>query len=221
MATAKVTKHILEAYKSVRRAEERTQEKLDALLETNAHYKLFEHDEQHPYYILASSGKSTLADFEELVAAVMDWQDSSRSISEELDVLQARQIVDETEVDDDLDALRLIKRNTLTEADAAEKLLLLCGAANRTASRAETSFINYELAKLHGKRYVKRHKESPEVSVTPECRAAFRKVKKMGKVLRDCGNGVSTIREELEKKQVLRGLSGQPKDVLIEMLLKP
>jgi len=221
MATAKVTKHILEAYKAVRRAEQQTQYKLDALLETNAHYRLFEHDEQHPYYILASSGKSTLAGFEELVAAVMDWQDGGRSISEELDVLKARQIVDETEVDDDLDALRLIKRNTLTEVDATEKLLSVCGATTGTASRSEASSINYELAKLHGKRYVKRHKESPEISVATECRAAFRKVKKMAKVLRDCGNGVSTIREELEKKQVLRGLSGQPKDVLIEMLLKP
>ena len=81
--------------------------------------------------------------------------------------------------------------------------------------------INYELEKLHGKRLVKRHKESPEVKAAPECRAAVREVKKLGKVLRDCGNGNSTIRRELEKKQVLLGLSGQPKDVLIELLLKP
>jgi hypothetical protein len=222
MATAaRTTKHIIQAYKAVRRAEEQTQAKLDALLETNALYKLFEHEQQHPYYKLADAANNTLIEFEMLVAGVMEWTLSSGTISEELDKVKARQIVDEEEPDDDLDALRLIQPNTLTEAETADKLLSVCRSATGTASWAETSLINHELEKLHGKRLVKRHKETPEVKVAQECRAAVREMKKLCKVLRDCGNGSSTIRRELEKKQVLLGLSGQPKDVLIELLLKP
>jgi hypothetical protein len=220
-AAARATKHIIQAYKAVRRAEEQTQAKLDALLATNAQYIIFEPDTRHPYYTLASSGNNTLNAFEELVAGVMDWQDGGSTISEELDKVKARQIVNEEEPDDDLDALRLIQPKTITEAEAADKLLSACRSATGAASWAETSLINHELEKLHGKKLVKRHKESPEVKAAPECRAAVREMKKLGKVLRDCGNGNSTIRRELEKKQVLLGLSGQPKDVLIELLLKP
>lgn len=218
---ARASKHIIQTYKSVRRAEEQTQAKLDALLETNTLYKLFEPDEQHPYYSLASSGKRTLNDFEMLIAGVMDWQNGGSKISEEMDKKKARQIVDEEEADDDLVALRLIQPITMTEVEAAEKLLNVCRAAIGTASWCETKMINYELEKLHGKKLVKRHKESPEIKAAPECRAAVREMKKLGKVLRDCGNGNSTIRRELEKKQVLFGLTGQRKDSLIELLLKP
>lgn len=85
MAAAKATKHIIQAYKAVRRAEEQTQAKLDALLATNAQYIIFEPDTRHPYYTLASSGNRTLNAFEELVAGVMDWKDGGSTISEELD----------------------------------------------------------------------------------------------------------------------------------------
>lgn len=220
-AAVKATKHIIQAYKAVRRAEEQTQAKLDALLETNALYKLFEPDTRHPYYTLASAGNNTLIVFEELVAGVIDWQDGGSKIGEEMDKVKARQIVDEEEPDDDLDALRLIQPKTITEAEAADKLLSACRSATGAASWAEISLINHELEKLHGKKLIKRHKESPEVKAAPECRTAVREMKKLGKVLRDCGNGSSTIRRELEKKQALLGLSGQPKDVLIELLLKP
>lgn len=217
-AAARATKHIIQAYKAVRRAEEQTQAKLDALLATNAQYIIFEPDTRHPYYTLSSSGNNTLNAFEELVAGVMDWQDGGSTISEELDKVKARQIVDEEEPDDDLDALRLIQPKIMTEAEAMEKLLYVCRSATGTASRVEASMINYELEKIHGKKLVKRHKESPEVKAAPECRAAVREVKKLGKVLRDCGNGSSTIRRELEKKKVLLG---QTKDMLVELLLKP
>ena len=64
MATAaKTTKQIIQAYKAVRQVEALTQAKLDALLETNTLYKLFEPDTRHPYYVLADVGKNTLAAF--------------------------------------------------------------------------------------------------------------------------------------------------------------
>lgn len=83
------------------------------------------------------------------------------------------------------------------------------------------SFDRPTRATLHGKRNVGRHKEAPERKITTECGAAVREIKKLAKELRDFGNGSGTIRSELEKKQVMRGLSGQGKDAVIELLLKP
>ena len=111
MTTAvKTTKHIIQAYKAVRRVEELTQAKLDALLETNAFYKLFEPDTEHPYYVLASAGQNTISSYEALIAGVLDWTIGSGTIAEELDKAKARLIVDDEKAeDDDLDALRLIQ----------------------------------------------------------------------------------------------------------------
>ena len=221
MATAaRTTKHIIQAYRAVRQVETLTQAKLDVLLETNALYKLFEPDTRHPYYVLASAGQSTLATFEELIAGVLDWTEDAGTIGEELDKVKARQIVNDEPTDDDLDALRLIQPVAMTEAEAADKLLSVYHSASSAWSKSGSGMINADLAALHGKRNVGRHKESPDLKITTECGAAVREIKKLAKELRDCGNGTSTIRRELEKKQVMRGLSGQGKDAAIEMLLK-
>jgi hypothetical protein len=222
MATAaKTIKHIIQTYKAVRQLETLTQAKLDALLETNALYKLFEPDTRHPYYVLASTGQDALASFEELIAGVLDWTINAGTICEELDKAKARQIVNEEAVDDDLDALRLIQPVAMTEEEVANKLLTVYHSASSAWSKSSSSIINTDLAALHGKKLVARHKEKPELKITTECGTAVREIKKLVKELRDCGNGSSTIRRELEKKQVMRGLTGQSKDSAIELLLKP
>ena len=111
-AASRATKHIIKAHKALRQAAEITQQKLDALLATNARYKLFEHDEKHPYYALADAGSQALKKFELLVAGVMDWLDGGSTIGEELDKAKARQVVDGTEADTDLDALCLRRLNS-------------------------------------------------------------------------------------------------------------
>ena len=98
----RATKQILPAYKAVRCVKHLTQRKLDALLETNPRYKLFEHDAQHPYYTLATCGQNTLTVYEELIAGVMNWAVDSGTISEELDRLKAWQIVNDEAVDEEL-----------------------------------------------------------------------------------------------------------------------
>jgi hypothetical protein len=224
MATAaRTTKQIIQAYKAVRKVETLTQEKLEALIETKGLYKLFEYEEQqkHPYYLLEASGANALASFEELIAGVLDWKVDSGTIGEELDKVKARQIVKGEATDDDLDALRLIQPVAMTEAEGADKLLSVYQSASSAYSWSGAGMINGELAKLHGKKNVALHKETPELKITTECGAAVRELKKLAKVLRDCGNGSSTIRRELERKQVNRGLTGQSKDAVIEMMLKP
>ena len=189
MATAaRTTKHIIQAYRAVRQVETQTQAKLDALLETNALYKLFEPDTRHPYYVLASAGQSTLAAFEALIAGVLDWTVDAGTIGEELDKVKARQIVNEEPTDDDLDALRLIQPVAMTEAEAADKLLAVYHSASSAWSKSGAGVINADLAALHGKKNVSRHKESPELKITTECGAAVREIKKLAK---NCGTSAT------------------------------
>lgn len=219
--TAKTTKYIIETYKAMRQVEILTQAKLDALLETNPLYKLFEPDTRHPYFALASAGRSTLDTFEALISGVLDWTIGCGTIAEELDKAKARQIVDDEKAEDeDTDALRLIQPVAMTEAEAAENLLSVYHSVSSVWNQSAAGVLNAELSKLHGKKNVVRHKETPELKITKECSAAVREIKKLSKELRDCGNGSSTIRRELEKKQAMRGLAGQGKDVVIDFLLK-
>jgi hypothetical protein len=211
MATLKRTiKQIIQTDKSLRLVRDLTQKKLDALLETNPLYKLFEPDTRHPYYVLAETGQNPLNAFEALIAGVLDWKIGSGSIKDELEEV----------ADEDSQALILINPVVMTEAEAADQLLsaLLSVASTRDKTRA--SVINRDLEELHGKKNIKRHKESPELEIAKDLTAAVREIKKLAKVLRDLGNGCSTIRRELEKKQVMRGLSGQGKDYWIDTLLK-
>jgi hypothetical protein len=220
-AAARTTKDIIQAYRAVRRLESLAQAKLTTLLETNALYKLFEPDTQHPYYALASAGENMLAAFERSIAGVREWMIGSGTIGEELDKVKARQIVNEEAEDADLDTLRLIQPVAMTEAEVADKLMSAYYSACAVWVKAKESVIKAELSDLYGKKNINLHREKPEVKLTKEANAAIRLILKTAKQLRDYGNGNSTIRVELEKKQVMRGLSGQAKDALIELMLKP
>jgi len=218
-AASRATKHIIKAHKALRQAAEITQQKLDALLATNALYKLFEHDEKHPYYALADAGSQALKKFELLVAGVMDWLDGGSTIGEELDKAKARQVVDGTEADTDLDALRLLQPNLVSVADAAKLLLSVYQSALVAESWSSAAATKFALAEMHGKRNITKHQETPEVKVATECRTALRELKKLCKVLRDYGYDGSTVGKELERQQVMRGLTGHSKDMSIETLL--
>ncbi len=222
MATAaKTTKQIIQAYRAVRQVKALTQAKLDALLETNALHKLFEQDIQHPYYALADAGKNTLAAFESVISGVQEWTIGSGTIAEELDKVKARQIVNEEAEDAELDALRLIGTVAMTEAEAADKLISAYYSACAVWIKVKESVINAELSDIYGRKNISRHKENPEIKITKEANSAIREILKTAKQIRDCGNGTTTIRRELEKKQVMRGLSGQGKEAVIELFLKP
>lgn len=211
MAAVKRTiKQIIQTNKSLRLVKDLTQNKLDALLETNPFYKLFEPDTQHPYYLLAESGQRQLDAFEALIAGVLNWKIGSRTIRAELTAVG----------DEDSNALLLINPVVMTEAEAADQLLSVWLSVESTRVDARSRVINGDLAVLHGKQNINRHKESPELEIEKELTASVREIKKLAKLLRDLGNGVSTIRRELEKKQIWRGLNGEGKDYWIDTLLK-
>jgi len=219
-SASKAAKHIVAAYKAVRLVDTVTQAKLTALLDSQAFFRIFDTGDEHPYYALASNGQSVVTVFEELVAGLQDWQIGGSSIVQELDKLKERKIANGNDTDDDLDALRLIDCSTITEGQAASKLVNVYFAATVVWSNSDVSVINSKLSNVYGKRYISKNKEQPEMKIARECGAAVRELRKMSKVLRELGNGNSTIRDELEKIQIERGLSGMGANSVITFLLK-
>jgi hypothetical protein len=216
---ARATKQIIQTYKAVKLAEMQTQAKLNALLTTNAQYIVLEHDSTHPYFALVDVGKRLVADFETLTAGVMNWPIDSGTIAEELDYVKGRQIVNDELSDADVDALRALQSNQMTEAQAAQQLITLFLCSSDVWSKSEPANINYALEQLHGKKLVARHKEKNEQKITKECRAAMTAIKKLAKELTVCSAGQSTIRQELEKILAVK-LSNGRSDGVIEFLLK-
>ncbi len=206
MATAKqITKQVIKTYTAVVQVKDATQQKLDGLLATQASYTLFENDETHPYYSLASSGSVLLAYYEDLIGGLKGWKIGSGTLEDELDKLRAAEIVNDAEPDSALDALRQIKPKRLNAENASEKLMANWFAATMIWSRADNAVTKWELEKRHGKRNVGRHLEVPLLSINPLCRAATKEVKKLATMLLDVVKGKTTIRQELERKQLLKG----------------
>jgi len=218
-SAARMAKHLVQTNQAVRLAQQSTQSKLDALLQTNPLYKLFDHDPTHPYYELAAAGQRMLSEYEHLVAGLLDWTLGTRTIGQELAMAKERQVASGQIVDVDLNTLLKVNPLVIAEVEVAHTLVALYGTVVNTSSRAEPSMINYALHVQHGRKNADRHKESPELKITNECRAAARSVKNLSDDLLDCGQGNTTVRRELEKMQVMLALATKPKDTVIDALL--
>lgn len=215
---ARVTKQIIQTYKAIKLAEMQTQAKLDALLQTNAQYIVLEHDSSHPYFALANTAKRLVVVFEELTAGVINWSVGSGTIAEELDYVKGRQIVNDELPDADVDALRALQSNHVTESQAAQQLLSLMNYASGVWSRSEPANINYALELLHGKKLVARHKETNEQKITKDCRAAMTASKKLAKELFSCGCGQSTLLQELQRTLAAQKANGRTDGMIVYLL---
>ena len=212
---------IAKAYNRVRKTKELTQAKLDRLLEGNALYKLFEQENtDHPYYALARIGAGPLDEIEFLIAGVLGWTVGKGTIRNALEKLRSMPIATELAKESDWDALLQIAPVEMSETEVADKLQSLFGSSTHVFDSGKQKELDIKIAALHGRKNVQRHRESPPIELVSVLRPAVNEVKKLAKVLRDCGNGVSTVRRELEKKQMIRGLSGQAKDHWIDAVLR-
>jgi hypothetical protein len=222
MATpVRTATQIVKAYSLVRRTKELTQTKLDNLLEGNPLYKLFEQDNtDHPYYALAQNGARPLDEIEPLIAGVLGWTVGKETIRDALEKLRLMPTATEVATESDWDALLQIAPVEMSETVVADKLQSLFGSSTHVFDSGKQKELDLKIAELHGRKNVQRHRESPPIELMPVLRPAVNEVKKLAKVLRDCGNGVSTVRRELEKKQMIRGLSGHAKDYWIDAVLR-
>jgi len=220
VTAARLAKQVIKTYKTVKQAQAITRKKLETLIESNARYKLFEHDKSHPYYALAGDVGSLVTTYTEFIAGILGWESSSRTLQFELDKIKALQIVNGAAADADLDELRLISQVDMSTAEVAKKLLGLMFRSIVIVSVSEQSAINYQLELMVGKKLIKLHKEVPEIMVAALCRAPVRELKKLGRELVNWGKENTTLRAELENIQNLNMFKDTTQNHMIRMLIK-
>lgn len=204
MATAtRIAKQIAKTYQSVLLVRERAQDKLDALLASQAAYTLFEHDETHPYYAQVVNAQNLVDGFEELAGLVLGVDVGNGTIAFELDKIQATLIVKGESKDEGIEALRVLPKATQRKIQAkklGEQVADVSGTATWIWSYCDLKATKAQLEKIHSKKLIKRHLEVPYININAECRTAVKDVKKLAAMLLDLTVKGKSVRLELEAK---------------------
>jgi hypothetical protein len=205
MATAtRIAKQTAKTYQSVLLVRERAQDKLNALLSSQAAYTLFEHNETHPYYGQLESAKRFVDKFEELACLVIGIDAGNGTIAFELDKIQATLIVNDKDKDESIEALRVLPKATQRKIQAlklSEKVADVYETATWIWSFCDLKATKAQLEKLHSKKLIKRHMEVPYININAECRNAVKDVKKLATMLLNLTVKGKSVRLELEAKQ--------------------
>ena len=204
MATAtRIAKQTAKTYQSVLLVRKKAQDKLDALLASQAAYTLFENDETHPYYTQVANAQHFVDGFEELAGLVLGVDVGNGTIAFELDKIQATLIVKGKEKDEDIEALRVIPKATQRKIQAkklGEQVDVVCGKATWMWSYCDLKATKAQLEKLHSKKLIKRHLEVPYININAECRTAVKDMKKLAAMLLNLTIKGKSVRLELEAK---------------------
>lgn len=204
MGTAtRIAKQTAKTYQSVLLVRERAQNKLDALLASQAAYTLFEHDDAHPYYGQLESAKRFVDRFEELVGLVLGVDAGNGTIAFELDKIQATLIVNDKDIDESIEALRALPKATQRKIQAlklGEKVADVYETATWIWSFCDLKATKAQLEKLHSKKLIKRHLEVPYININVECRSAVKDIKKLAAMLLNLTVKGKSVRLELEAK---------------------
>ena len=204
MATAtRIAKQTAKTYQSVLLVRERAQDKLNALLASQAAYTLFEHNETHPYYGQLERSKKFVDGFEELAGLVSGVDAGNGTIAFELDKIQATLIVNDKDKDESIEALRALPKANQRKIQAlklGEKVADVYETATWIWSFCDFKATKAQLEKLHSKKLIKRHLEVPYININAECRNAVKDVKKLAAMLLNLTIKDKSVRLELEIK---------------------
>ena len=205
MATAtRIAKQTAKTYQSVLLVRERAQDKLDALLASQAAYTLFEHDETHPYYGQLESAKKFVDRFEELAGLVLVVDAGNGTIALELDKIQATLIVNDKDKDESIEALCALPKASQRKIQAlklGEQVTSVYESATWLWSFCDLKATKAQLEKLHEKKQIKRHLEVPYININAECRNAVKDVKKLAAMLLNLTVKGKSVRLELDAKR--------------------
>jgi len=219
MATAiRIAKQTAKTYQSVLLVRERAQDKLDALLASQAAYTLFEHDETHPYYGQLESAKKFVDRFEELAGLVFGVDAGNGTIALELDKIQATLIVNNKDKDESIESLRALPKANQRKIQAlklGEQVTSVYESATWLWSFCDLKATKAQLEKLHEKKQIKRHLEVPYININAECRNAVKNVKKLAAMLLNLTVKGKSVRLELEAKH--KQTSTQSLSVLLSL----
>ena len=219
MATAtRIAKQTAKTYQSVLLVRERAQDKLNALLASQAAYTLFEHNETHPYYGQLERSKKFVDGFEELAGLVSGVDAGNGTIAFELDKIQATLIVNDKDKDESIEALRALPKANQRKIQAlklGEKVADVYETATWIWSFCDLKATKAQLEKLHSKKLIKRHLEVPYININAECRNAVKDVKKLAAMLLNLTIKDKSVRLELEIKH--KKTSTQSLSVLLSL----
>lgn len=219
MATAtRIAKQTAKTYQSVLLVRKVAQDKLDALLVSQATYTLFEHNETHPYYGQLDNAKRFVDRFEELACLVSGVDTGNGTIAFELDKIQATLIVNDKEKDEGIEALRALPKANQRKIQAlklGEKVTSVYESATWLWSFCDLKATKAQLEKLHSKKLIKRHLEVPYININAECRTAVKDVKKLAAMLLNLTVKGKSVRLELEAKHKQK--SNQSLSVLLAL----
>ena len=219
MATAtRIAKQTAKTYQSVLLVRERAQDKLDALLASQAAYTLFEHDETHPYYGQLESAKKFVDRFEELAGLLLGVDAGNGAIALELDKIQATLIVNNKDKDESIEALCALPKASQRKIQAlklGEQVTSVYESATWLWSFCDLKATKAQLEKLHEKKQIKRHLEVPYININAECRNAVKNVKKLAAMLLNLTVKGKSVRLELDAKH--KQTSTQSLSVLLSL----
>lgn len=205
MATApRIAKQTAKTYQSVLLVRKVAQDKLDALLASQAAYTLFEHDETHPYYGQLESAKKFVDRFEELAGLVLGVDAGNGAIALELDKIQAMLIVNNKDKDESIEALCALPKASQRKIQAlklGEQVTSVYESATWLWSFCDLKATKAQLEKLHEKKQIKRHLEVPYININAECRNAVKNVKKLAAMLLNLTVKGKSVRLELDAKR--------------------
>ena len=204
MATAtRIAKQTAKTYQSVLLVRERAQDKLNALLASQAAYTLFEHNETHPYYGQLDRSKKFVDGFEELAGLVSGVDAGNGTIAFVLDKIQATLIVNDKDKDESIEALRALPKANQRKIQAlklGEKVADVYETATWIWSFCDLKATKAQLEQLHSKKLIKRHLEVPYININAECSNAVKDVKKLAAMLLNLTVKGKSVRLELEAK---------------------
>jgi hypothetical protein len=219
MATAtRIAKQTAKTYQSVLLVRKVAQDKLDALLASQATYTIFEHNETHPYYGQLDNAKRFVDRFEELACLVSGVDTGNGTIAFELDKIQATLIVNDKDIDESIEALRALPKANQRKIQAlklAEQVTNVYETATWIWSFCDLKATKAQLEKLHSKKLIKRHLEVPYININAECRNAVKDVKKLAAMLLTLTVKGKSVRLELEAKHKQK--SNQSLSVLLAL----
>jgi hypothetical protein len=205
MATAtRIAKQTAKTYQNVLLVRERAQNKLDALLASQAAYALFEHNETHPYYAQVVNAQNFVDRFEELASLVLGMDAGNGTIAFELDKIQATLIVNDKDKDEGIEALRVLPKASQRKIQAlklGEQVASVYESATWLWSFCDLKATKAQLEELHSKKLIKRHLEVPYININAECRNAVKDVKKLAAMLLNLTIKGKSVRLELDAKR--------------------
>lgn len=198
---ASVTKQIIDSYKAVLSLRQLLQDKLDALKTHNPYFNLISGDEPHPYYSLLDSGERLTVRYEQLVSAMLAIKIGAVTVQHELDSITARNIVNGSVVDADVERLRtltIVATDELTAELLANNLVSVLLSAMWVRDFSDKKWVSKELIESYGKKMARRSWEPEYMATAKPCRLCITSLHKLIRVLRDVAVNDQLLQQTFE-----------------------